>query len=196
MPRPKKEKTEEKKVPVPKGRKIADRTLAKLEQPPKPSSYNPPQQLEVRPEVMKKALRDTLKWWSLKPIETDEECAERLNMFFQMCAENGEYPTVEKMCLSLGYTVQNVRQWETGAQCSPTRTHMIRKAKLLLKSIDAELVNSSTIPVVSYIFRAKNFYGMADNVGGEYEDAKTERASIESLVAQAQSLPVKSRRQP
>jgi len=39
---------------------------------------------------------------------------------------------------------------------------MIKKAKQILASIDAELVSSGKIPQVVYIFRAKNFYQMSD----------------------------------
>ena len=39
---------------------------------------------------------------------------------------------------------------------------MIKKAKQILASIDAELVASGKIPQVVYIFRAKNFYQMSD----------------------------------
>jgi len=39
---------------------------------------------------------------------------------------------------------------------------MIKKAKQILAAIDAELVSSGKIPQVVYIFRAKNFFGMAD----------------------------------
>ena len=39
---------------------------------------------------------------------------------------------------------------------------MIKKAKGILASIDAELVSSGKIPQVVYIFRAKNFYQMSD----------------------------------
>lgn len=39
---------------------------------------------------------------------------------------------------------------------------MVKKAKQILASIDAELVSSGKIPQVVYIFRSKNFYGMSD----------------------------------
>lgn len=39
---------------------------------------------------------------------------------------------------------------------------MVKKAKQILASIDAELVSSGKIPQVVYIFRAKNFYQMSD----------------------------------
>ena len=39
---------------------------------------------------------------------------------------------------------------------------MIYKAKEILAGIDAKLVSMGKIPQVTYIFRAKNFFGMKD----------------------------------
>ena len=39
---------------------------------------------------------------------------------------------------------------------------MIKKAKEILASLDAELVSRGKIPQITYIFRAKNFFGMKD----------------------------------
>ena len=39
---------------------------------------------------------------------------------------------------------------------------MIKKAKEILAAMDAELVSKGKIPQVTYIFRAKNFFGMQD----------------------------------
>ena len=39
---------------------------------------------------------------------------------------------------------------------------MIKKAKEILAGIDAKLVSQGKIPQVTYIFRAKNFFGMKD----------------------------------
>ena len=39
---------------------------------------------------------------------------------------------------------------------------MIKKAKEILAGMDAELVSTGKIPQVTYIFRAKNFFGMRD----------------------------------
>lgn len=39
---------------------------------------------------------------------------------------------------------------------------MIKRAKEILAALDAELVSNNKLPVVSYIFRAKNFYQLSD----------------------------------
>ena len=103
-----------------------------------------------------------LYWYKRDIVKTDEECAERLDEFFQHISETGEIPTVEKMCLALGTTRKTVWEWETGKVCGGRRSAMIQKAKEILAAMDAELVSHGKIPQVTYIFRSKNFFGMRD----------------------------------
>ena len=106
-------------------------------------------------------IQNSLKWCKREIVKTDEECAERLNEFFYECQTTGEIPTVEKMSLSLGTTRKTVWEWERG-NLGYTRSNMIKKAKEILASMDAELVQKGKIPQITYIFRAKNFYGLSD----------------------------------
>ena len=109
-------------------------------------------------------LKSSLKWMNFglaKKPETDDEVAEALNEFFHGMSETGELPSVEKMALALGTTRQNLWNWEHDER-RPVRAAMIKQGKQLLAAMDAELVSRSKIPVVSYIFRSKNFYGMRD----------------------------------
>ena len=94
-------------------------------------------------------------------MKTDDECAERLNEYFTRLSETGEIPTVEKMCLALGTVRATVWEWEQG-KIGHTRADMIKKAKEILSAMDAELVSSGKLPQISYIFRAKNFFGLKD----------------------------------
>ena len=108
-------------------------------------------------------LNNSLYWFNYPIVKTDEECAARLNEFFQHCAENNELPTVEKMCLALGTVRNTVWQWENGVtNVSQERKNMLKKAKEIISSMDAELAAKGKIPVPTYIFRAKNYYGMRD----------------------------------
>lgn len=86
------------------------------------------------------------------------------------------------MCLALGTVRQVVWQWENGMGCSQARADMIKKAKEILAAMDAELVSRGKIPQVTYIFRAKNFFGLRDqtdlvitpnNPFGEVQDPDT-----------------------
>jgi len=112
-------------------------------------------------DEIKQILQNSLYWYKREIVKSDEECADRLNEFFIHVADTGEIPTVEKMCLALGTTRGTVWEWEQG-RLGQARADMIKKAKEILASLDAELVSRGKIPQVTYIFRAKNFFGMKD----------------------------------
>lgn len=114
----------------------------------------------TKPE-MQAMIGNVLYWYNRPIVQSDEECAERLNEYFKRINETGEVPTVEKMCLALGTVRQTVWDWEQGSK-GKARADIIKKAKEILAALDAELVSNNKIPQVTYIFRAKNFYSMAD----------------------------------
>jgi len=104
-----------------------------------------------------------LKWYNMEKAVTDEEIRERLEMYFVETLKAGEIPTVEEMCLALGYPRQTIWRWEAGEEGStPARRDMIKKAKELLASFDAKMVQEGKINPVTYIFRAKNYFGLQD----------------------------------
>jgi len=104
-----------------------------------------------------------LYWYKMPKAVTDEEIQDRLLHFFERCITNGELMTVEKMSLALGYDRKTIWSWETGGEGStPARRNLIKKAKEILASFDAEMVNEGKINPVTYIFRAKNYFGMKD----------------------------------
>lgn len=113
-------------------------------------------------EEISQIIHETYRFFNLPIVQTDEECAERLNWYFTLCNEEGQLPTVEDMCLALGTTRTTVWRWENGQQCSSVRSDMIKKAKEILAGIDAKLVSQGKIPQITYIFRAKNFFGLSD----------------------------------
>ena len=126
---------------------------------------NAPQVIDeskVSPTEISGMLNSVLRWYGRPLVRSDEECAERLQEFFNVIAETGELPSVEKMSLALGTTRASIWDWENGRSCSAARQAMIKQAKELLAAMDAELVSRNKIPQVTYIFRAKNFFGMKD----------------------------------
>lgn len=114
--------------------------------------------------LVKKLLGEVLVEYRQPKVKSDEELAERLDGYFKRCAENGQIPTVEEMCLSTGYTYWTCYDWETGRNkgFSSETSHIIKKAKEMLKTFDAKLVISGKLNFLAYCFRAKNYYGMVD----------------------------------
>lgn len=114
--------------------------------------------------VVSKLLNEVLTEYRKPKVKNDDELAERLNDYFTRCAERGQIPTVEEMCLSTGYTDSDVRAWEYGTKkgFSPATSAIIKKAKSILKSFDAKMVIEGKLNFLAYCFRAKNYYGMVD----------------------------------
>lgn len=116
-------------------------------------------------EEISQLMANVVKWRELgqiAPVKTDEECAERLDAYFNYIIRTGEKPSMEKMALALGVTTRAVDYWRNGQKGSRARQAMINYAVQTLAAMDAELVNNNKIPQVTYIFRSKNFFGMRD----------------------------------
>ena len=108
-------------------------------------------------------IRNSTSLFNCELANTPEKCAEALNEFFDRVSKSGEIPSVEKMALALGVYRQLLWEWEQGS-LGREIADMVRKAKELLAAIDAELVASRKIEPITYIFRAKNYYGMKDKM--------------------------------
>ena len=114
------------------------------------------------PDEARQILKEVVAWMRMPRVENDDEVDERISYFFDKCTQNGERPTVEKMCLALGVTRDTLWNWENGEHCSARRSDSIKRAKAVLAAYDAGLAITGKINPVPYIFRAKNFYGMKD----------------------------------
>lgn len=123
-----------------------------------------------------------------KPIQTPEECADRLNQFFTKCAERGQLATIESMALELGLTNQQVNNLINDKSKGEVVALMLQKAKQIIAAQDAELAMRNRINSILYIFRSKNFYGMVDkreiiNNRPENELDKKSKAELEDRYA-------------
>ena len=118
--------------------------------------------LTAEPGEISQIIQNNFQYFNRKPPKDNDELAERLNGYFRECREQERIPTVENMALALGVTRGTLWDWENRRNVNPERTAMIKKAKELMGAIDADLVAKGKIPQITYIFRAKNYYGMKD----------------------------------
>lgn len=116
----------------------------------------------AKAEDISRCINNCLMFYGQPIIQSDEECRERLEWFFDTCGRTGQLPTVEKMIMALGTVRQVVWQWEQGQGCSQRRADFIKKAKEFIASFESEMVTEGKINPVVYIFRAKNYFGMKD----------------------------------
>lgn len=101
-------------------------------------------------------------------VKTATELQERIMEFFEVCASTGQFPTVEKMCLAIGYDRRTVWDWEVERHCGLVQdstlsvSDIVKRAKEFLASYDAEVAMNGKLNPVLYIFRSKNYYGLQD----------------------------------
>ena len=125
-------------------------------------------QLEQDPEkkhYIGQALNNCLMFYEVgkQSVTNDDELCERLDWYFKTCMETNQLPTVEKMCLAIGYVSSTIWGWANGkGGFSSITSDIIKKAKEIIASSDAELALGFKIQPIVYMFRAKNFYGMKD----------------------------------
>ena len=134
-------------------------------------------------DAIAEAVSNAFYWFNQEKVKSDEEVAERLNDFFAHCSKTGELPTVEKLALCLGTYRDQLWEWEhgRGLDATPERALMIKKAKGIIAALDAELAAKQKISPVVYIFRAKNFYGMRDQVDNYIVTNNNQEVSAETL---------------
>lgn len=156
------------------------------------------EQDDEKREFMAKALNNSFMFWKvgLVPVKSEDELAERLEYFFQSCIDTKQLPTVEKMCLCIGYTPGEVRNWLNGAPykwVTETSRTMLKKAKNAIASFDAELAQEGKIQPVVYMFRAKNYYGMKDQQEVIVTPNTDQTYSPEELIAESKLLEQKGK---
>ena len=128
---------------------------------------------DVKAEDISRIVGESVQYFNNPKVQTNEELLDRLNNYFQECIVNGQIPTVEDMCLCLGVTRHVVWNWEhRDAERNIERAEIIRKAKEVLAGIDAKLVSEGKIPQVTYIFRAKNYFGMRDQTQISFDQGR------------------------
>lgn len=102
-------------------------------------------------------------------VQSNAELQERINDYFDFCVEKRIPPTWEGMALYCGYTRSAFFDWATGRskgfkdeKSDLTTNVIVQKAREVLAVFDATLVITGKIPVIPYIFRACNYYGMVN----------------------------------
>lgn len=98
-------------------------------------------------------------------VQSPEELADRFEKLFDIAAEQGMLPRYEHLALISGlpkstfYDYGNEKYEHTP---NPKYSEIIKKAKLVIASMEAGLATTGKIPAPVYIFREKNYSGMKD----------------------------------
>lgn len=156
---------------------------------------------EDKRAVMAKITRNNLEFFKMgteNPVDSNEKLCERINQFFETCAATQQLPTVEKLALAIGVVAQTLRDWEHRKEGAYSKSYwvteetslIIKKAKQMIASMDAELALEGKIQAIVYIFRAKNFYGMKDQQDLVVTPNTGADIDAEKLVEDSKMLPL------
>lgn len=114
-------------------------------------------------------LSQIMKWYKLPRVQSEDELQERLELFFETCVETGEYPTVEKMSLSIGITTQEIGRYRRGERLSSERfIWLLDRAYETIHAVEAQMASERATDATVYIFRSKNYFGMTNEVNVNY----------------------------
>lgn len=98
-------------------------------------------------------------------INSNDEVEERISDYFNYCIAQELRPTVEGLAMALGVDRRTLWDWETGrrrATVDSTTADIIKKAKDYIAFIMSDSVMEGKINPVTWIFYAKNYFGMKD----------------------------------
>ena len=109
-------------------------------------------------------IRFALASWDLPPIDISdpEQVKERLQMYFQHCAENDRKPQIVGMCNWLGISRDTLNSWVRGETRTATHSDIIKKAVAFIEEMWADYMQNGKLNPASGIFLAKNWYGYKD----------------------------------
>lgn len=129
-----------------------------------PSVYKIPNTEENR-AFISNTLKNSVRYFNVGIPKSDYEVQVRIESYFNTCISEGIIPTVEGLANCLGIAISTLWDWETNRRnLSAVRAELIKNAKMCIQEFDAQMAISGKMRDVTYIFRAKNYYGMRDQV--------------------------------
>lgn len=111
------------------------------------------------------ALRRTMLVKSLNTgrCTSAQELSDRFEQLFTMCFNNNFIPVVEMLALCSGFDRRDIWRIETEQiHKGSGMSDVVKNAKNLIASVEAELARDGEINGSVYMFRAKNYFGMVD----------------------------------
>ena len=137
-----------------------------------------------------KVMQEALEYWNMPKVKNSAEAAKRTEDYFKRCAIRGIKPTVEEYALCLGISRSTLWDWETMRKGSaPIDADIVKRAKEVIAMFDAKAIIDGKMNPVTYIFRAKNYYGMKDQQDVVVTPNTIESVPKDELIKLAEELP-------
>ena len=113
--------------------------------------------------------------------KTDEELRERIDSYFEFCADRQFRPGIESLCLSLGTSRQNFWIWCNGGgnKSALWQQNCLRAKQTIVAFLESCGLNGKINPA-TLIFALKNWGGYSDNAPLEafIEDSSTSMCEL------------------
>lgn len=106
-----------------------------------------------------KLISDASEWDVTDEELTDDQVAQRIGEYFNICVSKGEAPIFETLCLFLGVSDEEGMEWTRGENCSVRRKRLMLKAVTRMKAIEGKASQQNMIPIANYIWRGKQYFG-------------------------------------
>lgn len=95
-------------------------------------------------------------------ISDAKQVEERIQWYFNHCAETDMKPTVTGLCNGLGIDMDTFRRWGNGTYREKTHSGMVKKAYAVLHELWEDYMLNGKINPVAGIFLGKNHFGYTD----------------------------------
>jgi hypothetical protein len=123
--------------------------------------------IKATPAEMSAKMRKLKVIYDLPKIDLDDDqaVADRIDYYFEYCAKEGLKPIVEGLALAIGIDRRTLWDWESERRrglLSDSRADIIKKAKDYIAFLMSDAAISGQVNPVTWIFYAKNYFGMSD----------------------------------
>lgn len=128
------------------------------------SPTDPDNILHVEPGDNARYIRYAMASWNLPPIDISDpvQVSDRIEQYFQFCADNDRKPQIVGMANWLGVSRDTLNSWKRGEYRTNTHSDVIQKAVAMLEEMWAEYMLNGKVNPASGIFISKNWFGYRD----------------------------------
>ena len=120
----------------------------------------------------------------LGPVRTDEELRQRIDTYFQFCADRNFRPGIETLCLSIGVSRQGFWNWCNNINTqtkSPEWVELCQRARqLIISFLEVASINGRINPATS-IFLLKNWANYSDTTKYEITEPEKSHKTIDDI---------------
>lgn len=147
----------------------------------------------VQPGDNRKYIRHALSHMDLPPIDIadDKQVEERIEWYFNQCAEDDIKPTVMGLANSLGIARRTLSGWHNGESRAITHSPLIKKAYNFLEELWENYMLNGKVNPASGIFLGRNHWGYQDQVNVVVTPSNnlSETMTPEMIEAQLEDIP-------